>query len=114
MIILNSGRKLQIVLSGAITTNTLHITVGYTDKRVADDGLYGGYGSQNSVSNNTTDVDICDAPKSGEIRVIDTIHIYNRDTASATVTVKSDESGTEFILVKTTLATGDTLTYEDG
>jgi len=114
MIILNSGRKLQIVLGGAITTNQLHIVVGYTDKRVADDGLYGGYGQQHASSNNTTDVDVCDTPKSGEIRVIDTVHIYNRDTVSATVTVKTDESGTEFILVKTTLSAGDTLTYEDG
>lgn len=113
MIILNSGRKLEVVLGGAVTTNQLQCVVGYTDKRLSGN-LSDGFGSQVANTNSTTDVEICAVPKSGEIRVIDTIHIYNKDTAAATVTVKIDEGGTEYILVKTTLAAGDTLTYEDG
>jgi len=62
------------------------------------------------VLNDTTDVDIVSAPSSGD-RLIKQIHIYNADTASVTITVKTDASGTERILRKVTLTTGQSLIY---
>ena len=46
-------------------------------------------------------------------RVIDFLSVYNRDTVNATVTVKLDANGTEYILWKGILATGEMLQYND-
>lgn len=110
MIPLNSGRKLQVVLAGAITTNQLQCSVSYTDRRA--DGVR-SEGLQTADTNSTTDVDVCSAPKSGDIRIIDSVMIYNKDTVDATVILKIDDGGAETILIRTTLAPNETLVYED-
>jgi hypothetical protein len=76
----------------------------------------GAKGSQTYLValNSTTPVTICPAPPSGTTRYVETINIYNKDTASVTVQVNIDDGGTDFILLKKTLATLETLTYEDG
>jgi autotransporter-associated beta strand protein len=72
-------------------------------------------GTKVSTANNTTDVTIVDAPAiQGRIRNVQTIQIYNADTATSSVTVKIDDSGTETILVKQSIRAGETLQYEDG
>lgn len=101
---------LQVVLAGAITTNQLQCfccwrditTTAYTPGRTQ------------SVTNNTTDVDLVAPPASSTQRVIDRVNIYNADTVAATVTVKIDLNATESILIKPTLQSGETLIYEDG
>jgi hypothetical protein len=111
MLILGSTlRKLEAVLSGAITTSQPEVAVTFTDIR-AD----GARGMQTYLValNSTTPVTICPAPNSGITRIVDTINVYNKDTASITVQINYDESGTDYILCKRTLATLETLTYED-
>jgi hypothetical protein len=49
----------------------------------------------------------------GIIRNVHTIFVHNKDTTTATVTVKMDDSGTETIFIKQLLAVGESLTYED-
>ncbi len=103
-------RKLQAVLAGAVTTNQLPCTVSYSDKTSTD---YVG-ATQLTNTNSTTAVDICAAPGASTVRDIDYLSIRNRDTAAATVTVMLDDNGTDYEIVKATLAVGDQLTYTHG
>lgn len=104
MITITTTHKIQAVLAGAVSVNQPHFWCDYID--TADDAV----GQANGTLNNTTDVDIVAAPSSGD-RLIKQIHIYNADTANATVTVKTDAGGTERILRKATLTTGQSLVY---
>lgn len=104
MITITTTHKIQAVLAGAVSANQPHYWTDYID--TADDAV----GQGNGVLNDTTDVDIVSAPSSGD-RLIKQIHIYNADTASVTITVKTDASGTERILRKVTLTTGQSLIY---
>ena len=66
-----------------------------------------------TATNSGTDVVICAAPpQSGTTRNIESISVYNKDTANVTVTIKTDDGTTEFIIKKHTLTTLQTMTYE--
>lgn len=104
-------RKLQVVLAGAITTNQLPVVVSYQD--VTPVGIM--QGTQLKNTNSTTAVDICDAPPvPTSRRQVMTITIENNDSASSTVTVRLNESGTSYIIATRALAVGETLQYHDG
>lgn len=99
--------KLQVVLGGAITTNQLQCLTTYkifTSTTTTD-------GKLAVNTNNTTDVDLAGAPSSGETYDIQNINIYNRDTVSATVTIKLDVSGTETILYKGVVGVNDVISW---
>src|SRR5688572_2858332 len=109
--------KLEIVLAGAITTNQLEVASWYNDLSpvVTADTFYPKFFPKYVSTNNTTDVSIVDAPGTqGVIRQVASIFVYNKDTTAATVTIKKDDAGTETILVKVTVATGESLYYESG
>lgn len=112
MFILGSTlRKLEAVLGGAVSANQPECAVTFTDRRA--DGTGGGQQTYLSALNSTTPVTICPAPGVGITRIVETINIYNKDTASVTVSVNYDDNGTDYIICKRTLATLETLTYED-
>lgn len=99
--------KLQIVLGGAVTTNQLQCLTTYkvyTTTTTVD-------GKVAINTNNTTDVDLAGAPSSGETYDIQNINIYNKDTVSATVTIKLDVSATETILYKGIVGAGDVISW---
>lgn len=99
--------KLQIVLGGAITTNQLQCITTYkvyTTTTTVD-------GKVAINTNSTTDVDLAGAPSSGEVYDIQNINVYNKDTVSATVTIKLDVSGTETILYKAVIGAGDVISW---
>ena len=109
--ILDTLTKLEAVLAGVITTNQPDVVVDYVD-----------YSPQNKPTlvstvttplNSTTDVTILAAPTNPRREPV-RISIYNRDTASATVIVKTDKSGTERPLIRVTLLTLETLNWENG
>jgi hypothetical protein len=102
--------RLQIVLSGNITTNQLQCFASWRDRTSTT--FMAGRTAVNT--NNTTDVDIVAPPTSSTQRVVDFFTVFNRDTVNATVTIKLDANGTEYILYKVTLATGEILTYQEG
>lgn len=111
MIVLqDTNDTLEVVLAGAITTSQLQCTVSWRDITTT------GYtpGGSRSNTNSTTPVTLVSAPASSTQRVIDNVTIYNADTASATVTVRIDDNGTEYILCKITLQNGETLEYSEG
>lgn len=115
MIILdNANRSLQLVLGGSVTTNQLDVAVYFYDapQRTKDDFSDYHRVGQYSVSDSTTDVEICSAPVANYIRTIESIFIFNKDVDSTTVTVKKDDAGTEHILVRVELAAGETLFYD--
>lgn len=110
IILTETTDNLQVVLGGAVTTNQLAVvsswrditTTAYTPGRTV------------TTTNSTTDVNAVPAPAASTQRVVDMVHIRNADTVDATVTVKFDANGTEYILWLGTLQTGDTLHYADG
>jgi len=97
---------LKVQLTGAVTTNQLPVIVSYSDKLGA---TYNG-NSQESVTDDTAAVPICDAPTSGTIRDIDTVQILNTDTTAKTVRVFKD-TGVETSIVIVQLDAGDQLIY---
>lgn len=107
--ILNSTRKLQIVLAGAITTNNLPVIVDYEDQS----GLSTVRDTFVSSTNGTTAVDICLAPDINTRRKILGIQVYNRDTAAATVQISIVTGATSAQLTDVTLQVDDVLTYTD-
>src|SRR3972149_10791446 len=112
MITLTSiNRSLELVLGGAVAANQLDIVVNFIDLRAT--GTLQGFGSKVSNSNSTTTVTICDAPSSGVTRVIRSISIYNKDTATVTITIKYDDNATEYTIFKVTLLTLEQAYYED-
>jgi len=69
-------------------------------------------GVNQGTTNNTTAVQMVDNPSSGN-RIVKTITINNKDTASATVTVTLRVSSTDYNIIKVTLAAGDTLIIDE-
>lgn len=104
MITITTTHTIQAVLAGSVATTQPTYWSDYID--TADDAV----GQKDGLLNSTTDVDIVSAPSSGD-RLIRQIHIYNADTASVTVTVKTDAGGTERKLIAVTLTTGQSLIY---
>lgn len=101
--------KIQVVLGGAITANQLQCAAFWRDVTTT---LYTP-GRTLVNTNSTTDVDVVGSPGSSTQRIVDFLSVYNRDTMNATVTVKLDANGTEYILWKGILATGEMLQYND-
>lgn len=99
--------RLQIVLGGAVTTNQLQCLTTYkvfTTTTTVD-------GKIAINTNNTTDVNLAGPPSSGEAYDILNINVYNLDTVPQTITIKLDVSGTETILYKATIGTGEVVTW---
>lgn len=106
---------LQVVLASSVATNQPQVTTVFYDDIPQETTTLRRRVHQVTSTNNTTDVDVVQAPAIQSIvRNVETIAIHNRDTASITVTVKMDDNGTETILVKQAVAVGETLTYEHG
>jgi hypothetical protein len=101
--------NLQVVLGGSVASNQLQCFASWRDRTSST--FIAGRTVVNT--NNTTDVNIIPAPSTGQ-RIVDFFTIFNRDTVNATVTVKLDANGTEYILYKVTLAAGEILTYQEG
>jgi hypothetical protein len=111
MIILSETTdKLQVVLAGSVTTNQLQCFASWRDRTSST--FVAGRTAINT--NNVTDVDLVSSPASSTQRIVDFFTIFNKDTVNATVTVKLDANGVEYILFKATLATGEALTYQEG
>ena len=111
MIVLDStSETLQIVLAGAVATAELQCYAAYRDITTTDYTP----GSNQVLTNGTTDRNLVDAPAISTQRVIDYVSIFNADTAAATVTVKYDDTLIERIIHKATLATGEKLEYCEG
>lgn len=107
----NTNRSLVLSLEQAVVTNQIQIVVNYSDN---NGSTYVG-GTQTSLSNNTSQVTICNAPAASTVRDIDSIIIYNADTAEVpSINVYLDDNGTLFQLINPNLQTTETCTYTHG
>jgi hypothetical protein len=102
--------SLQVVLGGSITANQLRCMSCWRD--ITTSAYTPGRTLTNT--NNTTDVNVVPAPNSSTQRVVDFLSVYNEDTVTQTVTIKLDANGTEYILFKATLGTGERIEYAEG
>lgn len=103
----NVNTSLEVVLSGAVATTQPQVTVCYSTKTST---AYTG-AKTTITTNDTTNVTIVSAPVSGAIVDVDFIEVFNRDTASVTVTIQYNVSSTRTIINKTTLLTDEALCY---
>lgn len=111
MLILDAATdNIQVVLSGAVTTNQLPCMASWRD--ITTTAFTPGRTVTNT--NSTTDVNIVPAPASSTQRVCDWISVWNRDTVAATVTIKFDANGTEYILWQGSLAVSERVEYSEG
>ena len=111
MIILTATTdNLQLALGGSVTSDELDVLTSWRDITTT------AYtpGRTVATSNGTSDVNIVPAPGSSTQRVVDMINVKNLDTADATVTIKFDANGTEYVLLQEVLAPGDSIHYADG
>ncbi len=102
--------SLEVVLTGAITTNQLDCSCHAVDLQTSDQSV-SAVVNTNITSNSTTAVTVMAAPASGHTRAVKSLTVYNKDTVAAEVTVRINANGTFYILTKTTLAIGETLVY---
>jgi hypothetical protein len=104
-----TNQKIQVVLSGAVTANQLLCIASYQD--ITSTGMTIPQESNQSLTNNTTAVDLVDSPSASTNRQVVHITIYNADTASATVTVQKDVAGTDYVIIKQTLQAGSVMEW---
>jgi len=100
---------IEVVLGGVPVTQ-LPVIASYRDITATNYTP----GREAVTTNSTTAVVAVSAPAASTQRVIDFINIYNPNTANATVTVRLDLNGTEYILTSVTLAQGERLVYQEG
>ena len=101
--------KIQAVMSGAAATTNPQYVVSYQD--ITSTGMTIPQSSSQGSLNGTTPVDIVAAPSASTNRQVVHISIYNADTATVTVTVTKDVSGTDYTVVKYTIPVGGTLEW---
>ncbi len=71
-------------------------------------------GSQRAAVSSATTTTICAAPGASTTRQIKRITLRNTGTASNTLTVQTDVSGTNYTEIQAALAAGESLHYQDG
>jgi len=111
MLILDSTLKsIELILSGAVTTNQLPFVTSYID--VTSTTYVPN--SNDGVSNNAVAVTTIAAPIASTQRQIKLITVHNADTVSATVTLRLNNNGTFRTICKVVLSTLSQLVYTDG
>lgn len=106
MILDATTRKLQVVLAEAKTTNDCPVVASWFDSSTTLNG-----GPSLSNSNGVTAVDIVAAPAASTIRQVNEITFWNADTVTHGVTIRYNDNGTTYNIIKATLLTGESLSY---
>lgn len=109
MITLTSTQSLEVLLGAAIATNQLNVVASYVNIDTSGEALTPGTTLINT--NSTTAVEAVAAPSSGQQRQLKFLSVYNTDTATATVTVRVHTSGSDYIVIRVILLSGEQLQY---
>lgn len=109
MILDSTTRSIELVLAGTVTTTQLKVTSSWVDMTATATTP----GATTASSNNTTAVTIVAAPAASTQRKVNSISIFNADTASATVTVRYNDNATIYPIVVVIVPTGNTLFWTD-
>jgi len=109
MIILSTTSEvLRIKLAGAVTTNELYCIASFRDNTDPDI-----LPDSNMVrSNGTTAATLVGSPASGAKRLVEDMHIFNGDTASAAVTVEKYDDTTAYPIFVATLGVGEKIEFQ--
>lgn len=107
MILDATNRKIQVVLAAAVAASQLAVVANWVDKTASATTP----GASTTATNDTTQVDIVAAPAASTQRIVQSLSVYNTDTASATVSIIYDDNGTDRLIVKVTIQPGQSLTY---
>jgi hypothetical protein len=110
IILANTTDKLEAILAGAVTTNQFPCYISWRDRTSTT--FIAGRTLINTNSANA--VDISGSPGESTQRIIDKICVFNDDTANGTVTIRYNANNTTYVLIKTTLAPGESLMYVEG
>jgi hypothetical protein len=102
----------EVILGGAITTNQLPVTSSMADISTVDQSVSALVATE-VLTNSGTAVTIGSAPASGHTRTLKTFSGQNADTATATVTIRRNDSGTFTTIAKVALLTGESVYYDD-
>jgi len=108
--IITSSQTIEVVLGAAVATNQSSVTVDYVEfsSTTTTPALNA------TTTNSTTVVTALSAPASGYQRKVNNITINNADTASISVTVQFNVSGTKYEVIKSIVVPrGQTLQYTD-
>ena len=110
IILTQTTDKIQVKLSGTVSTNQLHCYSVFRDTTTT-----GITPSRNVVlTNNTTAVDLVGSPSSSTQRNVEYLNVYNADTSSATVTFLFNDNGTTYEINVATLLPGEKVEYQSG
>ena len=110
IILTQTTDKIQVKLSGAVSTNQLHCYSVFRDTTTT-----GITPSRNVVlTNDTTSVDLVGSPSSSTQRNVEYLNVYNADTSSATVTFLFNDNGTTYEINVATLLPGEKVEYQSG
>jgi hypothetical protein len=107
MVIDNTNETIELVLGGTVTTNQASFTCSYNE--FSSTTFTGN--ETNGTSNNTTPVTLISSPSSGYQRQLKELIIQNNDTTTMTVTVRYNNTSVTRVIMKSTLDSGDSLTY---
>ena len=110
--ILNKTLSLQAILAGAVAANQPEVHVDYVDWNNA--GEQTPPATYRIALDSANDVTILAAPVANPVREPLRVIIYNKDTATVVVTVKTDDGTTEYIEVKQSVTTLKSLCWEKG
>lgn len=106
IVLLSTTESLQVVLDAAPATNQLPCVPSWAD-------IGGSAGGVPVPTNGTTAVTVVPAPASSVARVINSLSIPNRDTATRIVTVNKVVSAVSYQIIKVSLPTGFQLYYQN-
>jgi hypothetical protein len=109
MIILSTTSEvLRIKLAGAVTTNELYCIASFRDNTDPDI-----LPDSNMVrSNGATAVTLAGSPASGAKRLVEDMHIFNGDTASAAVTIEKYDGTNAYPIFIATLGVGEKIEFQ--
>lgn len=110
LILTQTTDKIQVKLSGSVTSAQLQCYSSYRDSTSSDITP----GRTVTLTNNTTYVDIVPSPSASTSRSVEYLSVYNSDTASATVTFSINDNGTLYEINVATLSAGQKAEYQAG
>ena len=110
MLLDDTTKKIQLVLTAAATSASMPVCVYYVDSTSTALPVSG---STLTNSNGVTAVDILAAPAASTQRKVNALTVNNSDTAAKTVQIYLDSGGTDYLLCAATLQVGDVLGYTD-
>ncbi len=109
MILDSVNRKIQALLTSSITTTNPTVSCDWVDMTTTT--TIAGFTPSNL--NGTTPVDIIAAPGASTQRKVNNITIYNADSVFCECSVRYNDNGTTYGIIKSTLSPGESLCYTD-